>query len=144
MAPTDLGDTRPTTRTLYDPAFEHDACGVGLVADLKGRPSHALVRQGLAVLERLAHRGASGAEVDDRGRGRHPDPAAPPLPRRGGRETSGSPCLPRAGTRPGAVFLPTDPDDAAKARAEFEGPAPRRVAARPRVARGADLGCDPR
>src|ERR1039458_3197615 len=62
MAPSDLGGTRPT-KTLYDPAFEHDACGVGLVADLDGRPSHALIRQGLAVLARLAHRGASGAEV---------------------------------------------------------------------------------
>jgi len=47
---------------LYDPAFEHDACGMGLVADLSGRRSHRLVDQGLTVLERLAHRGASGAE----------------------------------------------------------------------------------
>ena len=62
MARTDRGGTLPP-KTLYDPAFEHDACGVGFVADLQGRPSHALVRRGLAVLERLAHRGATGAEA---------------------------------------------------------------------------------
>jgi glutamate synthase (NADPH/NADH) large chain len=54
---------RPPARGLYDPAFEHDSCGVGLVADLQGRPSHRLVAQALTVLESLAHRGASGAEV---------------------------------------------------------------------------------
>jgi glutamate synthase (NADPH/NADH) large chain len=48
---------------LYDPAHDHDACGVGLVADLKGRPSHGLLRHALTVLARVAHRGASGAEV---------------------------------------------------------------------------------
>ena len=49
---------------LYDPAYEHDACGVGMVADLNGRADHDIVDRGLTVLERLAHRGASGAEVD--------------------------------------------------------------------------------
>ena len=49
---------------LYDPAYEHDACGVGMVADLHGRPDHDIVDRGLTVLERLAHRGASGAEVN--------------------------------------------------------------------------------
>ena len=49
---------------LYDPAYEHDACGVGMVADLHGRPGHDIVDRGLTVLERLAHRGASGAEVE--------------------------------------------------------------------------------
>src|SRR5271165_6631321 len=62
MAPSDPGGP-PAAGGLYDPAFEHDACGVGLVADLRGRPSHRLVSQALSVLERLAHRGASGAEV---------------------------------------------------------------------------------
>src|SRR5580693_9460846 len=49
---------------LYDQAYEHDACGVGMVADLHGRPDHAIVDRSLTVLERLAHRGASGAEVE--------------------------------------------------------------------------------
>ena len=48
---------------LYDASYEHDACGVGMVADLHGRPDHGIVDKGLTVLERLAHRGASGAEV---------------------------------------------------------------------------------
>ncbi|MGO8873451.1 MAG: glutamate synthase central domain-containing protein, partial [Acidimicrobiales bacterium] len=49
---------------LYDPRFEHDACGVALVADLEGRPTHTLVRQAISALEHLAHRGATGSEED--------------------------------------------------------------------------------
>ncbi|NUO51800.1 MAG: glutamate synthase large subunit, partial [Polyangiaceae bacterium] len=48
---------------LYDARFEHDACGVGFIAHLKGRASHAIVDDGLKALERLAHRGATGAEA---------------------------------------------------------------------------------
>ena len=55
---------RPSPGGLYDPRFEHDACGVALVADLEGRPTHALVRRALAALEHLAHRGATGSEED--------------------------------------------------------------------------------
>ena len=47
---------------LYDAAFEHDSCGVGFVADIKGRKSNEIVLQGIKVLERLAHRGAVGAD----------------------------------------------------------------------------------
>jgi glutamate synthase domain-containing protein 2/glutamate synthase domain-containing protein 1/glutamate synthase domain-containing protein 3 len=47
---------------LYDPRFEHDACGVGFVCDIRGRASHEIVRQGITVLERLSHRGATGAD----------------------------------------------------------------------------------
>ena len=50
----------PGRQGLYDSRFEHDACGVGLVADLNNRPSHRIVEQGLTVLRRLAHRGAAG------------------------------------------------------------------------------------
>ncbi len=45
---------------LYDPANEHDACGVGFVAHIKNHKSHAIVRQGLKILENLTHRGATG------------------------------------------------------------------------------------
>src|SRR5204863_8052004 len=55
---------RPEPVGLYDPAFEHDACGVGAVADLSGSASHATVRRALEVLDALEHRGASGAEPD--------------------------------------------------------------------------------
>lgn len=52
----------PQKQGLYDPAYEHDACGVGFVCDMKGRPSKAIVSQGLEVLKRLSHRGATGAD----------------------------------------------------------------------------------
>jgi len=47
---------------LYEPAFEHDACGVGFVCDIKGRKSNTIVKQGIEVLHRLSHRGAVGAD----------------------------------------------------------------------------------
>jgi len=49
---------------LYRREFEHDACGVGLVADLTGRPSHAIVAAGMTVLKRLMHRGATGNDPE--------------------------------------------------------------------------------
>ena len=49
---------------LYSPDHEHDACGVALVADLKGRRDHGIVRKGLTALLRLEHRGARGAETN--------------------------------------------------------------------------------
>jgi glutamate synthase (NADPH) large chain len=54
--------TAPEAQGLYDPRNEHDACGVGFVADIKGRRSHALIRQGLQILLNLDHRGAVGAD----------------------------------------------------------------------------------
>ena len=47
---------------LYDPRNEHDACGVGFVADIKGRKSYQIIEQGLKILDRLTHRGAVGAD----------------------------------------------------------------------------------
>ncbi|MBP6504337.1 MAG: glutamate synthase subunit alpha, partial [Rhodoferax sp.] len=47
---------------LYNPANEHDACGVGFVAHIKGQKAHAIVEQGLKILENLDHRGAVGAD----------------------------------------------------------------------------------
>ena len=52
----------PPKQGLYDPANEHDACGVGFVAHIKGVKSHDIIRQGLTILERLHHRGAVGAD----------------------------------------------------------------------------------
>ena len=52
----------PPAQGLYDPANEHDACGVGFVVDLHGRKRHQIVRQGLEVLENLTHRGACGCD----------------------------------------------------------------------------------
>src|SRR5687768_15342174 len=50
----------PAQQGLYHPSHEHDACGVGFVAHIKGKKSHAIVEQGLAVLKNLSHRGAVG------------------------------------------------------------------------------------
>ena len=52
----------PERQGLYDPANEHDACGVGFVAHIKGRKSHAIVEHGLLILKNLTHRGAVGAD----------------------------------------------------------------------------------
>ncbi|GAA4246501.1 glutamate synthase large subunit [Dactylosporangium darangshiense] len=52
----------PQLQGLYDPAFEHDACGVAFVADIHGRRSHDVVFKGLSALRRMDHRGARGAE----------------------------------------------------------------------------------
>ncbi len=54
----------PPARGLYDPAQEHDACGVGFVANIQGEKSHEIVRQGLRVLENLEHRGACGCDPE--------------------------------------------------------------------------------
>ncbi len=52
----------PEQQGLYDPANEHDACGVGFVAHVKGHKSHSIVEQGLLILKNLDHRGAVGAD----------------------------------------------------------------------------------
>ncbi|ARP93081.1 glutamate synthase-related protein [Bordetella genomosp. 13] len=52
----------PAAQGLYNPANEHDACGVGFVAHIKGRKSHSIIQQGLKILENLDHRGAVGAD----------------------------------------------------------------------------------
>jgi glutamate synthase (NADPH/NADH) large chain len=50
----------PAAQGLYDPANEHDACGVGFIAHIKGEKSHSIVRHGLEILDNLTHRGATG------------------------------------------------------------------------------------
>ena len=52
----------PAAQGLYDPANEHDACGVGFVANIKGKKSHEIIEQGLTILKNLTHRGAVGAD----------------------------------------------------------------------------------
>ncbi|MER6992277.1 glutamate synthase large subunit [Saccharopolyspora hirsuta] len=101
---------------LYDPAHEHDACGVAFVADLQGRQSHELVEKALTALRNLEHRGAKGADPDT-GDGvglltQVPDAffrAEVPfdLPERGAYAV-------------GTAFLPADPDDAARAAETIE------------------------
>jgi len=53
---------RPAAQGLYDPKNEHDACGIGMIANIGNRPSHEVVEKGLEILENLEHRGAVGAD----------------------------------------------------------------------------------
>ena len=63
VGPTQQRRGRPA-EGLYDPSYEHDACGVAFVADLTGRRDHDIVRKALTALRNLEHRGARGAEPD--------------------------------------------------------------------------------
>ncbi|AAU91702.1 glutamate synthase, large subunit [Methylococcus capsulatus str. Bath] len=54
--------TLPYKQGLYDPRHEHDACGVGFIAHIKGKKSHDIILQGLEILKNLTHRGAVGAD----------------------------------------------------------------------------------
>jgi len=101
---------------LYDPADEHDACGVAFVVDVPGRASHDIVEQGLTALRNMEHRGASGQEPDSGdGAGilvQIPDAfyrAVAPVE------------LPPAGDYAvGTAFLPTSPRAAVDAQLAFE------------------------
>ncbi|HLY12039.1 MAG TPA: glutamate synthase large subunit [Planctomycetota bacterium] len=64
MSTTNPPSLPPGKQGLYDPAYEHDACGVGFVADLQDRPAHAIVSQAIQVLCNLEHRGACGCETN--------------------------------------------------------------------------------
>ena len=55
-------ELRPSAQGLYNPSNEHDACGVGFVAHIKGKKTHEIIVQGLKILENLDHRGAVGAD----------------------------------------------------------------------------------
>ncbi|HEY3942279.1 MAG TPA: glutamate synthase large subunit [Acidimicrobiales bacterium] len=103
---------------LYDGAHEHDACGIGMVAHLDGRATHGLVVKALEVNERLAHRGASGAEVDT-GDG---SGILLQLPHRFLTAVAAQIgfALPGPGRfATGMAFLPADPEAAGKARAQI-------------------------
>ena len=101
---------------LYDPANEHDACGVAFLVDVPGRKSHDIVEQGLTALRNMEHRGASGQEPDSGdGAGilvQVPDAfyrAVAPAP------------LPEAGHYAvGTAFLPTSPRAAVDAQVALE------------------------
>jgi glutamate synthase (NADPH/NADH) large chain len=59
-----LQSNYPAPQGLYDPALEHDACGVAMVATLNKVATHEIVEKALTALRNLEHRGASGAEPD--------------------------------------------------------------------------------
>jgi glutamate synthase (NADPH/NADH) large chain len=106
----------PEASGLYDPLHEHDACGVGFVVDMKGRKSHAIVRQALDVLKNLAHRGACGCEANTGdGAGilvQMPDAFL--------RKVAPAELPPPGQYGAGLVFLPRGSDDRAAIQAAFE------------------------
>jgi len=109
----------PPAQGLYDPAHEHDACGVGFVVDIKGRKSHAIVSQALTVLKNLLHRGACGCEVNTGdGAGILIQMPHAFLSRECGRLGVALPPLGHYGA--GLVFLPRDPAQAATCQAMLE------------------------
>lgn len=55
---------QPPAQGLYDPRFEHDACGVGFLVNINGKASHAIIQQGIDILKNLLHRGATGADMN--------------------------------------------------------------------------------
>lgn len=57
-----MQNTYPPAQGLYDPDYEHDSCGVGFVANIKGKKSHQTIEDGLTILKKLVHRGACGCE----------------------------------------------------------------------------------
>ncbi len=59
-----MNNQLPPKQGLYDPSFEHDACGVGFIVHMNGKKSHKLVEQALKILCNLEHRGACGAETN--------------------------------------------------------------------------------
>ena len=107
------------TQGLYDPAFEHDACGVAFVATLTGIPTHAIIEQGLEALHNLDHRGATGIDV------RTGDGAGilMQVPDAFLRAVADLERPLQGAYAVGLAFLPTDPEEAA-ATAEAAGSGP--------------------
>ena len=107
----------PRAQGLYDPRFEHDACGVNFVVHMKGVRSHSIVEQGVGALCNMDHRGAAGAEVNT-GDGAG---ILIQIPDRFLRAVVGFELPAEGSYATGMVFLPLDAAGAADARARIEG-----------------------
>ncbi|MBR9982445.1 MAG: glutamate synthase large subunit [Desulfatitalea sp.] len=104
---------------LYDPRFEHEACGVGFVCRLSGGPSPAIVRQGLQLLANLAHRGAVACDANT-GDGAGIMIQMPDRFMRQAAAGAGIDLPPSGHYAAGLLFLPTDPAARTDARARLE------------------------
>ena len=111
---------------LYNSAYEHDACGIGFVAHIKGYQSHDIIRRGLEVLERMTHRGAESAD------NKTGDGAGIMLQLPHSFFQAEVPALPDPGRYGmGTVFLPRDPDEAAADQQAADGGQPKAFGAGP-------------
>jgi glutamate synthase (ferredoxin) len=109
----------PSKQGLYDPSYEHDACGVGFVADIQGRKSNKLVRDALQVLKNLGHRGACGCE-ENTGDGAGVMIQLPDAFLRSAIEGLGFSLPPVGQYGAGVIFLPADPADRAACEKIFD------------------------
>jgi glutamate synthase (NADPH/NADH) large chain len=109
----------PEAQGLYDPAYEHDACGVGFVAHVKGQKSHTIVRQALQVLINLQHRGACGCETNT-GDGAGILIQIPDRFFRQESERLGIDLPPHRAYGAGLIFLPRDPERRGRIQDLFE------------------------
>jgi glutamate synthase (NADPH) large chain len=110
----------PEKQGLYDPRAEHDACGVGFIANLKGEISHGIVRQALDILVNLDHRGGCGCEPNT-GDGAGILLQMPDLFLRGVAGALGFELPPPGHYGVGMVFTSPDPEEREMARAAMEG-----------------------
>ena len=110
----------PVKQGLYDPANERDNCGVGFIAHLKGKASHAIVQDAITMLTRMDHRGACGCEVNT-GDGAGIMTALPHDFLREAAQRDAGINLPGAGDfGAGVVFLPRRPEEAAACKRVIE------------------------
>jgi glutamate synthase (NADPH/NADH) large chain len=108
----------PARQGLYDPANEHDACGVAFVATLTGEATHDIVRKGITALLNLDHRGAAGAEVNS-GDGAGILIQVPDAFLRAETAVAGFELPDRHSYAVGTAFLPGDADQVAKTQARI-------------------------
>src|SRR5256885_14295884 len=109
----------PPKQGLYDPRFEHEACGVGFVVNVKGKRSHQIIEQALQVLRNLDHRGACGCEANT-GDGAGILMQMPHAFLQKQCETLGFK-LPKPGQYgAGLIFLPQDPPDRQQCERAFQ------------------------
>ncbi len=112
----EVTECHQTSSGLYQPEYEHDACGVGMIVDIHGNKSHELVDAALKVLENMKHRGAEGAD-NKTGDGAGIMLQIPhefillqgiPVPEKGKYGTQGIPVPEKGKYGTGLVFLPKD------------------------------------
>ena len=109
----------PPVQGLYDPANEHDACGVAFVATLTGEASHDIVAKALTALRNLDHRGAAGAEANS-GDGAGILMQVPDAFLREATSAAGFDLPPAASYAVGTAFLPGDAEHVSATREQIE------------------------